>query len=36
MLHLLRKLFCIHVYEYEQLDLDSDSAECRKCGAHKH
>ncbi len=36
MLQLLRKIFCIHTYEYELDENDVQIKECRKCGAHHH
>lgn len=35
MLHLFRKLFCMHIYEYEQMEEIGTHKECRKCGATK-
>ncbi len=36
MLHILKKIFCIHVYEYERDENSVQFKECRKCGAHHH
>ena len=35
MLQLFKKLFCIHVYEYEQMTEIGEHMECRKCGNSK-
>ncbi|OTG82037.1 hypothetical protein B9T33_05820 [Acinetobacter sp. ANC 5054] len=35
MLHLFRKLFCVHIYEYEQMEEIGSHKECRKCGVTK-
>ena len=35
MLQLLRKIFCIHIYEYEHKVGDVEHIECRKCGVYK-
>ncbi|ENV34278.1 hypothetical protein F960_01596 [Acinetobacter gerneri DSM 14967 = CIP 107464 = MTCC 9824] len=36
MLHILKKIFCIHVYEYELGENSVQIKECRKCGAQHH
>lgn len=36
MFQLLRKLFCLHAYEYEQMAEIGEVKECRKCGDSKH
>ena len=35
MLQLLKKLFCLHIYEYEQMEEIGTHKECRKCGDTK-
>ena len=35
MLQLFKKLFCMHVYEYEQMTEIGEHMECRKCGDSK-
>ncbi len=35
MLQLLRKLFCLHIYEYEQMQEIGEHRKCRKCGTNK-
>ena len=35
MLQLFKKLFCIHVYVYEQMTEIGEHMECRKCGDSK-
>lgn len=35
MLQLLKKLFCLHIYEYEQMEEIGAHKECRKCGINK-
>ena len=35
MLQLFKKLFCIHVYEYEQMPEIGQHMESRKCGDSK-
>ncbi len=35
MLQLLRKLFCLHIYEYQQMEEIGADRECRKCGTCK-
>lgn len=35
MLHLFRKIFCMHIYEYEQMEEIGTHKECRKCGDTK-
>ena len=35
MIPLVKKLFCIHVYEYEQMTEIGEHMECRKCGDSK-
>ena len=34
MLHMIKKLLCIHVYEYEIGENSVLLKECRKCGFH--
>ena len=36
MFQLLRKLFCMHAYEYEQFSEFNEVKECRKCGDHRN
>ncbi|KJV44628.1 hypothetical protein VH96_07340 [Acinetobacter indicus] len=35
MLQLLKNFFCLHIYEYEQMEEIGAHIECRKCGANK-
>ncbi len=35
MLRILKKLFCMHIYEYEHMEEIGEHIECRKCGVHK-
>ncbi|KYQ70818.1 hypothetical protein AZH43_17315 [Acinetobacter pragensis] len=35
MLQLFRKIFCMHIYEYEQMEEIGAHKECRKCGVMK-
>ncbi len=35
MIQLLKKIFCIHIYEYEHLKGHAEHIECRKCGVNK-
>lgn len=35
MLQLLKNFFCLHIYEYEQMEEIGAHFECRKCGANK-
>ncbi len=36
MFQLLRKLFCMHAYEYEQFSEFNEVKECRKFGDHRN
>ncbi len=35
MLQLLKKLFCLHIYEYQQMEEIGADWECRKCGTQR-
>ncbi len=35
MLQLLKNFFCLHIYEYEQMEEIGAHIECRKCGVNK-
>ncbi|WP_171265966.1 hypothetical protein [Acinetobacter sp. LoGeW2-3] len=35
MLQLLKKIFCLHIYEYQHMEEIGTHRECRKCGVNK-
>jgi len=35
MLRLLKKIFCLHIYEYQQMEEIGVDWECRKCGTQR-
>ena len=35
MLQLLKKLFCLHIYENQHMEEIGTHWECRKCGVNK-
>ena len=35
MLRLLKKIFCLHIYEYQQMEEIGADWECRKCGTQR-
>ncbi|WP_180014188.1 hypothetical protein [Acinetobacter sp. YH16031] len=35
MLQLLKKIFCLHIYEYQQMEEIGADWECRKCGTQR-
>ncbi len=35
MLQLLKKIFCLHIYEYQHMEEIGTQRECRRCGISK-